>query len=217
MNECAGGDCDTYIVDDYMTSRARDASLCQDSTLKCLQCGCTKGLCYVVLKKRSLFKKQKNGDRIRCPVHDNRTSYYTACFYDELMSVADSLNVCGVVWDWVDLPQDHHMHIDATVFTNTSHYRFEIDGEQHFSDGETARKHLDETKDEYLNECGAGVFRLHYRDKDSWGLHICAALKEPRQLVQYSSSYKSCLEGEHIEKHCALPCQKQIKKRARTR
>lgn len=199
MGVCVCVGCTTspeYSVDAYMTSRVTAASLCEDSTLQCLACDCKAGLCYVVLKKKSLGKKRRNGDSIKCPVHDRHASEHVQQFYKVVETMAKKKGVHGIVWDWCDVPQDHHMHVDATVFCEGKHCRFEIDGENHFVDNETARICTDAAKDAYLAGCGAGMLRLHYRDKDEWSTHISSALENPACTVVYTPAYIECLE-EH--------------------
>lgn len=201
-----------YSIDAHMTSRVAAVSLCEDSTIQCLTCHCEAGLCYIALKKKSLAKKRKSGNRIKCPVHGQQASQHVLAFFEMVQTIASKSAVDGIVWDWCDIPQDHHMHVDATVFTARGHSRFEIDGENHFMDGNTARLATDIAKDAHLRECGAGMLRLHYRDKDVWSAHISRALGKPQQYVAYTPAYIECLE-EHEHNGAIESRDKKVSKR----
>lgn len=168
--------------------------------LQCFRCECAEGLCFVVMKKKSVQKMYKAGRCITCPVHQNtrHTSTYALKFYAIIQGLHSRTHkVHGVVWDWFDVPanqnSNHKMHIDATVFYNDTCMRFEIDGETHFPINGTSRLHTDEEKDDVLRECGVGMLRLHYWDVEVWSRYVQAALRTPHRRVRYTAGYKHCL------------------------
>jgi hypothetical protein len=206
----AGANVHKYAIDTDMTSRANAASLCAQSTVQCLRCDCAARLCFVALKKKSLNKKKQHAEGIKCPVHDKQSSEHVQEFFSLIQVLSQGVKIRGIVWDWCDVPQDHHMHVDATVFCESTHTRFEIDGENHFFDCATARIDTDALKDEYIRACGAGMVRLHFFETSTVGqLRDCieSALGTPPASVEYTNSYTECLD-EH-EKENSAGCKKR--------
>lgn len=210
---CAGSK--AYNVDAAMTERASVASMCGDSTVQCFKCDCAAGLCYVALRSSSLTKKKGARDSIKCPVHDKPSSAYAQEFYTLLERRSKRQQMHGIIWDWYDVPQNHHMHIDATVFCGKANKcsRFEIDGESHFIDNETARIDTDSEKDAHVTANGAGMLRLHYRDRDGWPTSISRALCKPPASVEYTSSYNGCLDDHEHDNDAARKKRKKRKLR----
>jgi hypothetical protein len=168
----------------------------QRSTLQCFNCGCEGGICFVVMKRKSVKKMQLEGRAIKCPIHQGTTSsVYAHKFYATIRQL--QCEVQGIVWDWFDVPDDessnHKMHIDASVFCGAVCTRFEIDGETHFHSRGTSRDDNDERKDCILRQSGVGLLRLHYMDVDYWPQYIQNALNVNYQTVKYTKSYMECL------------------------
>jgi hypothetical protein len=152
--------------------------------------------------KKSMQKFMKAGKRIKCPVHENpnATSQWALRFYKlvECLKLQDDIH--GVVWDWFDVPDNHHMHIDATLFAGDSCYRFEIDGETHFDSSGTQRSDADLRKDAILREYSVRLLRLHYRDADKWADYMQHFITwsqqgEVQNSVVYTGSYRDCLDS----------------------
>ena len=209
--ECAGGECKCpmEMLDHSMTKHVAKESARNPgekcTTLQCFNCGCEEGLCFVVMKRKSVQKMQLEGRGIRCPIHQSSitTSTYARRFYACIRQV--QCRVQGIVWDWFDVPDDHKsnhkMHIDASVFHGASCMRFEIDGETHFHSNGTERDGNDEIKDHILRAYGVGMLRLHYRDVEHWTQYIGFAINTKLQTVCYTSSYRECLhpaDHKHI-------------------
>lgn len=199
------------MLDYCMTQRVRRASARytqeKSSLLYCFSCGCEEGKCFIVLTKRSVQSRKKKGGTIKCPIHDGGTSSstYAVRFYDMIKNISSKVH--GIVWDWHDVPSDefssHRMHIDASVFCDTSCKRFEIDGETHFWHKCTVRDAIDEDKDYVLHCHRVGLLRLHYRDVEQWEQYVRTAMESQMQSVRYTKSYEECLhpaEHEHIMK-----------------
>lgn len=185
-----------------MTQRVRRLSARQPpgntKSLQCYSCGCDGGMCYVVMKRKSVLRMQKQGRSIKCPIHQNHmhASTYALRFYAVVQELALN-NVHGIVWDWFDVPDsgssNHKMHIDATVLHGETCMRFEIDGETHFSSDGTSRVAIDEEKDDVLRDAGVGILRLHYLDVDIWAQCVLCALQRQDSSVKYTPSYRHCL------------------------
>lgn len=191
-----------------MSERVQRASVRQapnkSCSLQCFSCGCKDDMCYVVLKKKSVYKMRKQGRGIKCPVHCNQrhTSTHALKFYAIIQELALE-KMHGIVWDWFDVPDsdrsNHKMHIDATVFCGETCFRFEIDGEAHFSNSGTSRLPTDEEKDNVLRECGVGILRLHYLDVDTWAQSVLSVVERQHSTVEYTASYKYCLHPEEYK------------------
>lgn len=191
---CAGAsDEDTYNEDEEMTTLAQNAALCSAEVL-CFKCKCSESLCFVALKKKSLPHKKRKGGANKCPVQDQEASQHVKDFFVEVMKLSCRVQVRGIVWDWKDIPNDHHMHVDAAVFCDRGTSRFDIDGENHFLNGGTTRIDTDIAKDSHVRASGAGMLRLHHRDKDSWCKSIEGALRTPPECMQYTASDVECLD-----------------------
>ena len=167
--------------------------------LWCYQCECQNELCYVVKLRKSMSKFKKTGKRITCPVHESpiATSQWAQKFY-KLVASHKAHSIQGIVWDWYDVPGNHHMHIDATVFAGDSCFRFEIDGETHFDSSGTQRSEIDIDKDAILRAHGVNLLRLHYRDVNEWPKYVqhflSAGGAKSKGTVMYTGSYRQCLD-----------------------
>lgn len=152
--------------------------------------------------KRSIEKLKNGGKRITCPVHESTkaTSQWAQLFYRVVAALSVGRTVHGIVWDWFDVPENHHMHIDATVFAGAECFRFEIDGQNHFLSSETLRSEVDMQKDAVLRKYNIRLLRLHYRDAGMWSDYISQYIRNTANTVlatiAYSRSYLECLE-EH--------------------
>jgi hypothetical protein len=183
-----------------MTTYVAKASLRnpQGSTLQCLKCDCSSNLCYVVMKKKSIQKSASSlASTVVCPVHDGRSaSKWARTFCTNVETIAASTRIDGIVWDWHDVPGcgNHHMHIDACVFSGAHCARFEIDGEAHFQVKETTRNWRDTMKDDLFRDLGVGLLHLHWRDVGDWEQFIMGALTCHSTAVSYTPSYRGCLE-----------------------
>lgn len=192
------------MLDQEMTQRVVAASARHagkhNISLQCFACGCPEGLCFVVLKRKSVQKMKQQGRCIRCPIHHSKTSSssYTRKFYSIIHSL--DCDVHGIVWDWFDVPEyqsnSHMMHIDATVFCGEACIRFEIDGETHFHHNNAIRDSNDECKDSILREHGVGMLRLHYMDVERWRRYVVSAVESRYTDVHYTASYQGCLDPE---------------------
>lgn len=195
------------LLHDTMTQRVARASARnpQDKSisLQCFNCGCEGGICFVVLKRKSVQKMKQQGRCIKCPIHHSTTtsSTYAHRFYDIVRRLDGEVH--GVVWDWFDVPDDensnHKMHVDASVFYGTRCFRFEIDGETHFHSSGTSRDTLDEHKDDVLRECGVDMVRLHYKDVEQWSNYVRVAVTQVCHTVRYTDTYKDCLHPSEYE------------------
>jgi hypothetical protein len=188
------------MLDDNMTQSVQRASVrnpqAKSTALQCFSCGCEEGICFVVMKKKSVQKMKQQGRCIKCPIHHSTsTSTYARRFYDAVRAL--DVQVRGIVWDWFDVPDDensnHKMHIDASVFCEASCIRFEIDGETHFHNSGTSRNNLDEQKDALLREHSVDMVRLHYMDAERWGEYVMIAVTKTHGTVRYTGSYRHCL------------------------
>ena len=176
------------------------------SSLQCFACGCTDGMCYVAMKRKSVQKMSREGRCIKCPVHQDprHSSTYALKFHTIIQRLSlTKHSVHGIVWDWFDVPDsdasNHKMHIDATVFYSDTCMRFEVDGETHFSDNCTSRLLTDERKDDVLCACGVGMLRLHYMDCEQWERYILHAVNSGYTAVRYTASYRHCLHPEEYQ------------------
>lgn len=194
-----------YTYHTAMTARVIAATVRQEetkaSTLVCYQCKCEGRLCYVVKLKHSMYKFIKKGRQITCPIHEctQTTSQWALRFHRTLVNL-NLQELHGIVWDWFDVPENHHMHIDAAVFLGTRCIRFEIDGEAHFDSTKTQRDHNDVDKDAILRRFNVKMLRLHYMDADIWAQCILSFLNSECSSISYTPSYSECLEP-HETKH----------------
>lgn len=115
----------------------------------CYRCDCNSGYCYKVMRYRTVQKPAKT--RFHCPVHNKgcaKHSRHVQAFAETLKTVDSSLRV---IWDWVCVPGNANMSIDATVLCG---YRwcvnFEIDGPVHFSEKQCMRRGNDAEKEALL-------------------------------------------------------------------
>ena len=122
-----------------------------------------------------------------------RQSSHVQAFAD---AVWDAHRDATIIWDWNCIANDSRSSIDATVICGQGCVQFEIDGAGHFLNNLTNRKREDELKDQFLNEQGLCVLRLHFRDQDRWGQYIERHLCTARPMTQYTESYKECLMGD---------------------
>lgn len=191
-------------VDQQMSKFVAQASLRnpQSSTIQCLRCDCDSKLCYVVLKNKSIQKSAATlVSTVACPVHGGRsTSKWSKTFCRNVETISASRRIDGIVWDWHDVPGcgNHHMHIDACVFSGAHCARIEIDGEAHFQNQGTTRDWRDTKKDAVFRDLGVGLLHLHWRDVGDWEKYVMRALTFPGTAVSYTPSYKGCLEEHEI-------------------
>jgi hypothetical protein len=125
----------------------------------------------------------QNRDCLTCPAHQNSRSTYSQWVWIFHVVISEMAYPGVVIFYWNDVPENRHMHWDATLFLGGMAHRFEVDGPRHRI-VRGVRLLEDIQKDHIVNTRPAiSLLRLSHHDVHAWPTKILLYLQSRMQLV----------------------------------